>query len=142
MMLRRVDFDRVGRFAPRYFMYAEDMDLCLQIGRRGLRVLYAPTASVIHYGGGSSKGQFAKFSVVMKCEALESYFRANYGLASARMYRTWLVISAVARIALLTVARFIPRESVTQESVSLRKWLATLSWSLGRERWARSYRPS
>jgi GT2 family glycosyltransferase len=37
-----------------YFMYCEDMELCLQAWQRGRRVVYLPAVEAFHEGGGSS----------------------------------------------------------------------------------------
>ena len=64
-MLLRVDtFRRVGGFSPQFFMYGEDMDLCAKTRKTGLQVYHAPTAEVVHHGGGSSVGEFSRLSVV------------------------------------------------------------------------------
>jgi N-acetylglucosaminyl-diphospho-decaprenol L-rhamnosyltransferase len=55
MLLRRAAFDQVGGFDEGYFMYNEDMDLCLQLGRAGWRVVFDPGALVVHRVGGSTR---------------------------------------------------------------------------------------
>jgi N-acetylglucosaminyl-diphospho-decaprenol L-rhamnosyltransferase len=55
MLLRRSAWDEVGGFDPAYFMYFEDMDLCLRLARAGWRVVLEPRATVDHVGGGSSR---------------------------------------------------------------------------------------
>jgi GT2 family glycosyltransferase len=44
----------LGGLDEGYFMYCEDMELCLQSWRRGLRVVYLPGVEAFHEGGGSS----------------------------------------------------------------------------------------
>ena len=53
MLVRREAFVKVGGFDERFFMYAEDLDLCESISRAGFRVVQAPAAHVIHLGGGT-----------------------------------------------------------------------------------------
>jgi GT2 family glycosyltransferase len=52
----RGDFlrDELGGLDEGYFMYCEDMELCLQAWQRGRRVVYLPTVEAFHEGGGSS----------------------------------------------------------------------------------------
>lgn len=54
MLMPRSVLDEVGAFDERYFMYAEDMDLCLRTIEHGYRVLYWPEVDVVHIGGGSN----------------------------------------------------------------------------------------
>jgi N-acetylglucosaminyl-diphospho-decaprenol L-rhamnosyltransferase len=55
MLLRRSAWDQVGGFDPSYFMYFEDMDLCLRLARAGWRVVLEPRAIVDHIGGSSTR---------------------------------------------------------------------------------------
>jgi GT2 family glycosyltransferase len=54
MLVRTALFRRVGGFDPRFFMYFEDYDLSLRIGRHG-QVAYVPQARIVHYGGEASR---------------------------------------------------------------------------------------
>jgi GT2 family glycosyltransferase len=45
---------RLGGLDEGYFMYCEDMELCLQSWRAGARVVYLPAVEARHAGGGSS----------------------------------------------------------------------------------------
>jgi N-acetylglucosaminyl-diphospho-decaprenol L-rhamnosyltransferase len=55
MCVRREAWEKVGGFDPGYFMYAEDMDLCLRIARAGWRVVFDGGAEVTHTVGGSTR---------------------------------------------------------------------------------------
>ncbi|HKE97832.1 MAG TPA: glycosyltransferase family 2 protein [Actinomycetes bacterium] len=55
MCVRRQAWEKVGGFDPGYFMYAEDMDLCLRIARAGWRVVFDGGAEVVHTVGGSTR---------------------------------------------------------------------------------------
>jgi GT2 family glycosyltransferase len=53
MLLRRADVEAIGLMDERYFMYAEDVDLCAAVRARGRKVLFAPSAQVVHLRGQS-----------------------------------------------------------------------------------------
>lgn len=55
MLLRREAFEAVGGFDGGYFMYFEDMDLCLRLARVGWRVVFDSEAEVVHVGGNSAR---------------------------------------------------------------------------------------
>jgi N-acetylglucosaminyl-diphospho-decaprenol L-rhamnosyltransferase len=55
MLLRRSAFDEVGGFDGSYFMYFEDMDLCLRLARAGWKIVLEPRAIVDHVVGGSTR---------------------------------------------------------------------------------------
>jgi GT2 family glycosyltransferase len=54
MLLRTALFARLGGFDPRFFMYFEDYDLSLRIGREA-HVAYIPGARIVHHGGEASR---------------------------------------------------------------------------------------
>lgn len=49
MLVRRDVFDLVGGFDERFFLYAEDMDLCKRIAEKGFKVVYFPPARAVHH---------------------------------------------------------------------------------------------
>jgi len=55
VLLRTEAFRAVGGFDERFFLYAEDVDLCRRLSRHGWQVLYDPSVSLLHVGGGSSE---------------------------------------------------------------------------------------
>jgi N-acetylglucosaminyl-diphospho-decaprenol L-rhamnosyltransferase len=56
LMVRRSDAEAVGLLDERFFMYTEDVDFCAAIRARGRRILFTPSASVVHLRGRSGAG--------------------------------------------------------------------------------------
>ena len=54
MLARTPLLRRVGGFDPRFFMYFEDYDLSLRLGRES-RVAYVPQARIVHHGGEAAR---------------------------------------------------------------------------------------
>ena len=54
MLARTMLLERLGGFDPRFFMYFEDYDLSVRMGRESL-VAYVPRARIVHHGGGASR---------------------------------------------------------------------------------------
>ena len=54
MAIRRADLEGVGLFDERYFLYTEDVDLCMAVRRRGRRVLFFAQAEFVHHQGRSA----------------------------------------------------------------------------------------
>ena len=50
----RADLEAVGLLDERYFLYAEDVDLCAAFSARGRRVIFVPGATIRHLRGRSS----------------------------------------------------------------------------------------
>jgi N-acetylglucosaminyl-diphospho-decaprenol L-rhamnosyltransferase len=90
--LRRDALADVGGWDERYFMYVEDVDLCLQLRQRGWRIGYEPGGVVTHVQGATT----AKHPYRMIAE----HHRSLYRFASKRWRR-------VRRLALLPAAAFL-----------------------------------
>ena len=54
MLVRTALFARMRGFDPRFFMYFEDYDLSLRVGREAA-VAYVPQARIVHHGGEASR---------------------------------------------------------------------------------------
>jgi GT2 family glycosyltransferase len=49
LAVRRAVLDKVGLLDEKFFMYAEDVDWCWRIRQAGWRVVYLPSAVVMHH---------------------------------------------------------------------------------------------
>ena len=76
LMVKRNIFQKAGLFDERYFLYIEDMDLCLQVGKLGYRIVYFPTAEIVHLFGESSSIT-EPLSQVHK-NSMAYYFKKNF----------------------------------------------------------------
>ncbi|MEC8320321.1 MAG: glycosyltransferase family 2 protein [Planctomycetota bacterium] len=54
-LMRRSDWERLEGFDPEFFMYGEEVDLCLRARRLGLRAIVTPDAEIVHHGGASER---------------------------------------------------------------------------------------
>jgi N-acetylglucosaminyl-diphospho-decaprenol L-rhamnosyltransferase len=54
LLVHRADAEAVGLIDERYFMYLEDVDFCAAIRSRGRRILFAPSAEIVHRRGRSA----------------------------------------------------------------------------------------
>jgi GT2 family glycosyltransferase len=52
--VRREAYEDVNGLDEGYFMYAEEVDFCYTMRKKGWQVWYQPAARVTHLGGGSS----------------------------------------------------------------------------------------
>jgi hypothetical protein len=134
IMLRRKVFAEAGQFSTDYFMYAEDMELCYRVRQLGLQTYFLGDASVIHYGGSSSKQRGGSaWSAVMQAKATLRFCEKTRGGFYSSGYR--LAIGASSVIRLICLALLIPFSFVFSRlkylRSSFRKWLALLKWSAG-----------
>lgn len=59
MLMRRADYLKVGGFDERFFMYCEDIELCMKLGEVG-KVVLLDDFPIVHIGGASTKTRAAK----------------------------------------------------------------------------------
>jgi GT2 family glycosyltransferase len=80
-MLRRSLVEEHGLFRTEYHMYDEDMDFCLRMRERGVKLVYCPQVELTHIGSGSSPTSASKALMMQRSRAL--YYRLNHGLVAA-----------------------------------------------------------
>lgn len=55
MLVKREAMERVGLWDEAYFLHCEDLDWCMRFNRSGWKVLFVPSAQVMHAYGACSK---------------------------------------------------------------------------------------
>ena len=98
LIVRRSLFEELGGFDERYFMFAEDMDLCWRAKRAGHQVGTAPDAVVTHVEGVSRRVAPYRMQVAHHRSALRFAVRTTSGPA-----RLLLPLAAVVLAARLVV---------------------------------------
>jgi GT2 family glycosyltransferase len=81
LMVRRSDAEAVGLLDERYFMYTEDVDFCAAVRARGRRVLFTPSAEIIHLRGRSGISTPAATRTGYERSHLAFYWKHHPGLA-------------------------------------------------------------
>jgi GT2 family glycosyltransferase len=133
MVIRKNLFEEIGGFSDRYFMYGEDVDLCLRVRRKGFTNYHSLDITIIHYGGGTTpEVQKPLFSALMR-QSLYTYFRTNHGRLTAIAFRTAIFLAGITRIGLLLAV--CPLLTLAKNRYSVRhalfKWASICAWSLG-----------
>jgi GT2 family glycosyltransferase len=83
---------KVGSLDEAYFMYSEELDWCRRIKADGWRVVYVPTAKVVHHAGQSSDQATTARHISFQRAKLR-YFRKYHGRRVAHALRFFLLIS-------------------------------------------------
>ncbi len=90
MMARREAVEQVGPLDEGFFMYSEELDWCKRFREAGWRVVYLPTARIIHHVGKSSEQVVTARHIHFQTSKVR-YFRKHHGRAAGEALRWFLL---------------------------------------------------
>lgn len=129
-IFRRECLQSVGLLDERFFMYAEDVDICKRILDHKWQISYYPFAETIHYGGKSSSLSPIHFYIEMQ-KSMCMYWEKHYSKLSNKIYMILLFVHHLNRIMLrllLCVGDIKGKNSINNYKVK-RSWQC-LQWIL------------
>ena len=98
-MIARLEVLRgVDGFDEHYFLYGEDLDLCLRIRKSGWDIGYIPEAMVIHWGGQSERNNLPVEVWEKKIRAEALFYQKHYSPKTVRAIDRWNFYQACWRI--------------------------------------------
>lgn len=89
VLLSRDAFEQVGGFDERFFLYAEDVDLCRRLRRAGWELRYVPEALVEH-DRGASRSVDPGASAIHYRRSQMAFYRKHNGTLAAGALRLYL----------------------------------------------------
>jgi N-acetylglucosaminyl-diphospho-decaprenol L-rhamnosyltransferase len=95
LLISRETFEEVGGFDEGFFLYEEDVDLCVRARAAGWRVRYEPRAVVRHRLGASMAGIAGRARLEYHRSHLR-YYRKHNGAASQAVLRAGLGLTSIA----------------------------------------------
>lgn len=120
MMIRRADYLKVGGFDRRFFMYCEDIDLCLRLKKFG-QIIVLNAHDVMHYGGASSKTITSKArNSVWQQRNLLTIIKDREGEFSAVISKIILALGLLIKLILAAIS--IPFKGVKNHAALLSAW--------------------
>ncbi|MCX7838191.1 MAG: glycosyltransferase family 2 protein [Anaerolineae bacterium] len=90
MFVRRAVYEQIGGLDEGFFMYSEELDWCYRAKRAGWRIVYLPTAQVIHHEGKSSEQVLAARDIHFHSSKVR-FFRKHHGTFVAEILRAFLL---------------------------------------------------
>jgi GT2 family glycosyltransferase len=127
LTMRKTALDEVGMFDERYSpLYSEETDLCYRIKKAGWRIYHVTTASIIHFGGQTTKLMDTWFFLQLHKSKFE-FFRKHRGVLYAQTYRCVRMLACLMRLGQLVARLIVP----AGQSKYVRKRLR-LQWNLFR----------
>lgn len=90
VLARREAVEQVGLMDEGFFMYSEELDWCRRFREAGWRVVYLPTAQIVHHEGKSSEQVVAARHIHFQTSKVR-YFRKYHGAVAAEVLRLFLL---------------------------------------------------
>lgn len=119
-------------FDPRFFMYAEDMELCRRLHEAGWRVRYEPRASIVHYQGASLQQQQSDI-MLSSLQGPRLYFEMTHGRAAALLLDLLTIVGFGLRWAIYGAAAIArPAAGYGARAASSRRYMG-MAWRVLRD---------
>jgi GT2 family glycosyltransferase len=127
MLFRRELFERSGGFDPRFFMYGEDSEWCMRLGRLGYRIIYAPRlGTVYHRGAASSDVAWSERERLRRCyEGGIGAYAALHGARRTLLYRLAELIGVAVRWSVHRGASVLRGSTYHREQARFYGWLVS-----------------
>lgn len=91
-LVRRDAIEQVGGLDERFFLFSEEVDWCYRFRQAGWKVIFTPTAEVVHVGGASHAGRFFREQVQGHLLFLDKHRGARTANAARRLLATALTL--------------------------------------------------
>lgn len=109
LILRREALSQVGLLDEDFFIYSEEVDLCLRLRQHKWLVHWIPNLSVVHHGGQSTcQVPIPMFIWLYRGKTI--FFRKHAGRWHARLYKLILLFATLVRLTLLPFVLLEPSE--------------------------------
>jgi N-acetylglucosaminyl-diphospho-decaprenol L-rhamnosyltransferase len=104
MLGRRELFEKTGQFDEAFFMYGDDLDLCIRVARAGYRIVYDGGVAITHLKGLSVAKDFDRMSAAI-FDANRDVYLKHFGHAAFSRLKWRLMFGLWKRVALLRAKR-------------------------------------
>jgi len=117
LLVRKGVLDHIGYLDEDYYIYSEEVDLCIRIQRAGWLLYWVPQSKVVHFGGQSTQ-QVPNEMFLHLYQGKIKYFRKHHGPLTAQVYILILLMAALSRI-ILAPFTFFENPSRRQKHLTL-----------------------
>ncbi|MCX7651730.1 MAG: glycosyltransferase family 2 protein [Bacteroidia bacterium] len=98
MAIPRHVLDEVGLLDERFFMYAEDIDLCYRILQAGYTNYYLPTTQIVHFKGESTKSRSLNYVLTFykaSLQFIQKHYKSWKRWPAALLYQAGIISAAM-----------------------------------------------
>ena len=132
MLVKREAIKQVGPMDQQFFMYGEETDWCYRFKQAGWRIMFIPSAEIIHLGGQSSKVIRVDMLVRLRISILQ-FMKKHYGWLTYRIACSLVIVFFMIRLPVwICIALFCnkrrveARDRVKAYTIGIRKALVNL----------------
>jgi GT2 family glycosyltransferase len=109
MLMPRTVYLDLGGLAEDIFMYGEDAELCWRARQKGVGCYYVPSASIVHFGGGSVPYESARSLMLSDAGRLRAFAKMR-GHLPALLMRILFIVRSLGRGLGFTVLGLLKRD--------------------------------
>ena len=118
MLVRREVIASVGLLDEAYFVYAEETDWCYRIKKAGWKIVFTPSARIIHIDGGNKSTDLVKIKMFVQMQkSLLIFYKKNYGFFSWLLAKIIYTISMLLRYISFKILSFVKNTQRVQNKV-------------------------
>jgi N-acetylglucosaminyl-diphospho-decaprenol L-rhamnosyltransferase len=125
-LIRRADWNRMEGFDPDFFMYGEEFDFCLRAKREGIRCLFCPAATIVHYVGASEKDPADRNVKIHRAKA--RLYDRHWSRPAAWLGRLLLDLTTLRRVVVFRILSLLRPEFRLRYENSVRSWKRRGEW--------------
>ena len=128
LLIRTELWNRLGGFNDAYFMYGDDVDLCLRARKLGYRPMMTPDATIVHHGGASAVTRGEKLIQLLRARATivrDFWSKTSIPLGLAMLW-LWIAI----RHSAAQIKKALGKDSGEAEQLA-KVWRARHEWLKG-----------
>jgi GT2 family glycosyltransferase len=119
LAIRRSAFEAVDGFDESFFMYAEEVDLCYRLSRRGWETHFAPVTDVVHLGGASTAAYGSAMDTRRVISSVQ-FYRRHYGPVRQGVLLLLIKAAAILRLLRAHLHRLAPKHSGARDQARAR----------------------
>ena len=108
LLVRMTLFEDIGGFDENYFMYYEEIDLCLRAKRSGWRVCYIPSENIFHEGQRSSN-KFREECDFYCAESQLYYIARNFGFIKSLSFMVLICLLSSLKVLFWSFQVILPK---------------------------------
>ncbi len=132
LMIKRKLADLIGLMDENYFLYYEETDWCYRANGQGYRIVWVPSAIMVHHEGGSSGN--SKRSIYAYYESQLYFFKKNYGSLPAYLLYLVNIMGLVFRL-LISPAYIVANRNM----IKTKRFYWALAYHLNPKSFARTF---